>query len=267
METFEILGYLGAVLIGFVLGLLGGGGSILTVPVLVYIFQLNPIIATGYSLFVVGVAALFGVVRLASAGVMHLRVAMIFGIPSILGVYATRKYLIPNIPDVLLSVDRWVLSKETGIMLFFAVMMLVVAWAMIRKSYASPKPVTMNTALGVKLVVVGLVVGVLTGIMGAGGGFMIVPALVLLGQLSIRQAIGTSLLVIAVKSLIGFTGDVQYMPIDWSFLAKFTGVAVIGLLVGIYWSRRVSASAIKRAFGYFVGGMAVVMLIAEVWTM
>ena len=146
-------------------------------------------------------------------------------------------------------------------------MMLVVAWAMIRKSYASPKPVNMNTALGVKLVVVGLVVGVLTGIMGAGGGFMIVPALVLLGQLSIRQAIGTSLLVIAVKSLIGFTGDVQYMPIDWSFLAKFTGVAVIGLLVGIYWSRRVSASVIKRAFGYFVGGMAVVMLIAEVWTM
>ena len=252
METTAILGYIGALVIGVTLGLVGGGGSILTVPLFVYVLAIEPVIATAYSLFVVGSAAAVGAIRNLQKGMVDVRTAIVFAIPAFIAVYATRRYLIPAIPEELGQLGGMAITKDLAIMIFFAIIMLLAAISMIRNKRPESDEDTQVRYNYPMIVIEGIVVGMLTGIVGAGGGFLIIPALVLLAKLPMKKAVGTSLLIIAFKSLIGFIGDVQNMVIDWTFLLGFTAVAIVGILVGIYLTRFIDGKKLKKGFGYFV---------------
>ncbi|MFT6338752.1 MAG: putative membrane protein YfcA [Saprospiraceae bacterium] len=260
-----IFGYTGALIVGITLGLLGGGGSILTVPILVYLLSLNPVTATAYSLFVVGATSLVGSFRNLSKGMVDVKVAVIFAIPAFIAVYLTRRFLVPAIPDEIFTIGDFILTKDLGIMLFFAIIMLLASISMIkgRKSeHQEKKTVSLNIPL---IIIEGVVVGVLTGIVGAGGGFLIIPALVLFANLPMKRAVATSLLIIAAKSLIGFIGDVQNLEIDWPFLLTFTGISIIGIFIGIYLNKFINEKPLKKAFGWFVLLMGLYIIIKEMF--
>ncbi|MGW1455710.1 sulfite exporter TauE/SafE family protein [Salegentibacter sp. UBA1130] len=264
MEILEILGYVGALVIGIVLGLIGGGGSILTVPVLVYLLAINPVTATAYSLFVVGASSLVGAFKNMQKKLVDFRTAIVFSIPAFIAVYATRKWMVPAIPESLFSVGDFEITKNIGIMLFFAIIMILASVSMIRengKKKNENEKISYNYPL---IVLEGIVVGVLTGIVGAGGGFLIIPALVLLAKLPMKKAVATSLLIIAIKSLIGFIGDVQNMNINWLFLGIFTGLSMVGMFIGIYLNKFIDGKKLKKGFGWFVLIMGIYIIWAEI---
>ncbi len=264
MELFEILGFAGALLIGVVLGLIGGGGSILTVPVLVYLMHINPVTATAYSLFVVGVSSLVGALKNIQKGLVDFKTAIVFSIPAFIAVYGTRKYLLPAIPEVLFEVGDFTVTKDIGIMVFFALIMLLASVSMIRGRCKNCDDDTAQVEYNYPMIILeGLVVGVLTGIVGAGGGFLIIPALVMLAKLPMKKAVATSLLIIAIKSLIGFLGDVQNLAIDWKLLLSFTALSVIGIFLGIWLSNFIKGSNLKKSFGWFVVIMGLYILYKE----
>ena len=263
MEIFEILGFVGAFLIGVVLGLIGGGGSILTVPVLVYLMYINPVTATAYSLFVVGFASLVGAIHNMKKGLVDYRTAIVFAIPAFIAVYITRKFIVPAIPENLFSFGEFMLTKNVGIMLFFSFIMLLASFSMIwskSKEILEHDKVSYNYPL---IIIEGLLIGVLTGVVGAGGGFLIIPALVLLAKLPMKKAVATSLLIIAIKSLIGFIGDVENMEIDWGFLSFFTGLSVLGIFAGTWLSKFIDGKKLKKGFGWFVLVMGIYIIIKE----
>ncbi len=259
----DILGYFLGLLMGLTLGIFGGGGSILTVPIFVYVFQLNPVLATAYSLFVVGSAAFTGTLIRWRSGLIKLKIAIFFAIPSVLAVYLTRRVIIAQLPDPLLELSSFTLTKDLALMLFFALVMLIAAFSMIRgRKDRKEEKKKVNWPL---VILDGLVVGVITGLVGAGGGFLIVPALVIMVGLSIKQAVATSLFIISVKSLIGFTGDIGAgVAMDWAFLLSFTAIAIAGMVIGIWWSKMIDASKLKKGFGYFVLIMAVFIILLEI---
>jgi uncharacterized membrane protein YfcA len=261
----EILGYLGAAIMGLTLGLIGGGGSILTVPILVYLFHINPILATAYSLFIVGLTSLIGSVSHIRMGNIHWKTAVVFGIPSILAVYFTRWAIVPAIPQEILSLGGFVVTKSLLLLLLFAVLMVAASISMIRK--AKPRAVSGELRFNYPLILVeGLVVGVVTGLVGAGGGFLIIPALVLLANLPMKQAVGTSLIIIAAKSLIGFLGDMgAETVIDWRFLLVFSAIATAGILSGSLLSKRIDEAKLKPAFGWFVLVMGLYIIAKELF--
>ena len=262
----EVIGYFAAALIGISLGLIGGGGSILTVPVLVYIFSVEPTLATAYSLFIVGSTALVGGIRSAMAKMVDFRTAIVFAIPSFITVFLTRRYLIPVIPDELGTIFGFMITKDLAIMVFFALIMLVAAYSMIRekgKADAEDGPIQYNYPM---IVLEGVVVGLLTGIVGAGGGFLIIPALVLFAKLPMKKAVGTSLMIIAAKSLIGFLGDIgSGSAIDYSFLIVISSIAIAGIFIGIYFSKFISSKKLKVGFGWFVLAMGTYIIINEIF--
>ncbi|WP_426430188.1 sulfite exporter TauE/SafE family protein [Winogradskyella sp. HB-48] len=263
MDINQVLGYVGALFIGVVLGLIGGGGSILTVPILVYLLFVNPVTATAYSLFVVGVSSLVGAIRNIQKGLVDFRTAIVFAIPAFIAVYSTRKYLVPAIPEELFSLGSFVITKDIGIMLFFAFVMLVASVSMIRNK-REDNGVNSEVAYNYSFIIVeGVLVGVVTGIVGAGGGFLIIPALVLLAKLPMKKAVATSLLIIAIKSLIGFIGDVENLDIDWTFLLVFTSISVVGIFLGIYLSNFIEGKKLKKGFGWFVLIMGVYIIYKE----
>ncbi|MDX1754195.1 MAG: sulfite exporter TauE/SafE family protein [Salinimicrobium sediminis] len=260
MEIIDLLGYLGALLIGVVLGLIGGGGSILTVPVLVYLLSINPVTATAYSLFVVGASSLVGALNNLKKKLVDFRTATVFSIPAFIAVYATRKYLVPAIPEHIFTLWDFEVTKDIGIMLFFAVIMIVASVSMIRETSKEDLRETKVKYNYPLIIIEGVVVGVLTGIVGAGGGFLIIPALVLLAKLPMKKAVATSLLIIAVKSLIGFIGDVQNLDIDWIFLLIFTGLSIIGIFLGGYLNKFIDGRKLKKGFGWFVLVMGIYII-------
>lgn len=263
MDIIHLLGYLSAFFIGLILGILGGGGSILTVPVLVYIFSLNPVTASAYSLFVVGISGLGGVIRNINKHIIDYKVGIVYAFPSLIAVYITRKYLIPQLPELLFSIGNFQLSRDLGLMLFFAIIMIYVAITMIKQKVVVSKEQQITSLSIPILTFQGFIVGILTGIIGAGGGFLIIPALVFLAKLSMKRAVATSLFIIAIKSLIGFIGDVENIQIDWSFLLFFTSISVIGLLFGIFISKFINDKKLKRMFGWFVLLMGIFIIIVE----
>ncbi len=263
MELFDVLGYLGALVIGVVLGLIGGGGSILTVPVLVYLLGVNPLTATAYSLFIVGMSALIGALQNMRKNLVDFRTAAVFSVPAFIAVYLTRRFIIPAIPEHLFTISGMEITRDIGIMLFFAFIMILASVSMINdngKVKADSEKVIYNYPL---IVLEGIVVGVLTGLVGAGGGFLIIPALVLLAKLSMKKAVATSLLIIAVKSLIGFTGDIQNFDIAWTFLLTFTALSILGIFIGIYLNKFINGGKLKKVFGWFVLLMGVFIIWKE----
>lgn len=259
----EILGYIGALVIGIVLGLIGGGGSILTVPVLVYLLFVNPVTATAYSLFVVGMSALVGAISNIKKGLVDFKTAIVFSIPAFIAVYITRRYLVPAIPESLFVVNDFEVTKDIGIMVFFAIIMLAASISMIRNKKPEPDADTIVAYNYPLILVEGFVVGILTGIVGAGGGFLIIPALVLLAKLPMKKAVATSLLIIAIKSLIGFIGDIETLDIDWNFLLLFTAISVVGMFLGIWLNKFIDGKKLKNGFGWFVLIMGIYIIFKE----
>ncbi|MFM8255265.1 MAG: sulfite exporter TauE/SafE family protein [Bacteroidota bacterium] len=266
LDSSSIVGAIASLLIGLTLGLIGGGGSILTVPVLVYLFNVDPLQATAYSLFIVGATSAIGAFPKYKEGQVNLKTALIFGAPSIIAVYATRKWVVPAIPTQIGQWGEFVLTKNVLLMLLFALLMVAASFSMIstQKSLgvAEKKSQFFNYPL---ILIEGAVVGLLTGLVGAGGGFLIIPALVILTGLPMKQAVGTSLLIIAAKSLIGFTGDVTEQAIDWVLLGFVTVMAVVGIIVGNQLSKKIDGNKLKKGFGWFVLVMGLYILIKEGW--
>lgn len=259
----ELLGYLMALIIGISLGLIGGGGSILAVPVLAYLFALDEKVATAYSLFVVGASALVGGLRQHKSGNVDWRTALVFGIPAIIGVWLIRHFVVPALPDVLFTLSQFEFTRRMGMFGLFSILMVLAAYSML--SGKSREGGTGDVHYNYPLILAeGLVVGAITGFVGAGGGFLIIPALVVLANLEIKMAIGTSLIIIAFKSLLGFLlGDALSMSIDWTFLTLFTVIAIIGIFLGVYIGKFVDGKRLKKGFGYFIIVMAVFIFIME----
>ena len=259
-----VLGFAGALLMGLVLGLIGGGGSILTVPIMVYFLDVNPILATAYSLFIVGITAFVGAVRNFQNQLVDFKTGIIFAIPAFIGVYIARAYFIEMIPDEIIILSA-VLQKGTALMIFFSLIMLLASYFMIRENNNEIKSSTLNYSKLI-LSMEGLVVGILTGIVGAGGGFLIIPALVLFAKLPMKKAVATSLMIIAIKSLFGFIGDLGNVNLifDWPLLILFTILSVIGIYFGIYLTKFIEGKSLKKGFGWFVLVMAFVILFKEI---
>ncbi len=263
MSEGEILGYAASLLIGMSLGLIGSGGSILTVPIFVYLIGINPVLATAYSLFVVGSTALVGTVPFFRKDLIDVKTAIVFSIPSFIAVFLTRKFLIPAIPETILETSNLTITRDMAIMVFFAIIMVGAAISMIKNKVPEPVSGTKLKFNYPLIAIEGLVIGVLTGLVGAGGGFLIIPALVLFAKLPMKAAVGTSLLIIAAKSLIGFTGDLGHQPIDWGFLMIFTGISIGGIFIGSWLSGKIKGEALKKAFGWFVLAMGIYILAKE----
>lgn len=260
----EFLGYIGACVIGISLGLVGGGGSILTVPVLVYLFGVEPVLSTAYSLFIVGLTSLAGAIKFMQKQLVSYKTAVIFSIPAFVFVFLTRRFIVPALPDILFSIGSLTVTKSVGIMLFFALIMLMASISMVRSREGKEtngekiRPLRFNYPL---ILLEGAVVGVMTGIVGAGGGFLIIPALVLFAKLPMKMAVGTSLMIIAAKSLIGFVGDLmsdQYL--DWGFLSVITVFAIFGVFIGSYLSNFIDGEKLKKGFGWFILIMSILII-------
>lgn len=247
----EIIGYLAAIFIGLSLGLLGGGGSILSVPILVYLFQVDEILATSYSLFIVGLTSLIGASIQFKKGNVNFKVMLNFGIPALASILIVRKFFLPLIPFELLQIGNFVLTKNIAILLLFAVLMIIASFSMIkgRKDVENLEEIKPDALM---LIIFGLLVGVLTGTVGAGGGFLIIPALIYFAKLDMKTAVGTSLAIIAVNSLLGFVGDIFTFTINWQFLSIIASLAVLGIVIGTFISNYIPGKKLKPAFGYFV---------------
>ncbi|MEW7279518.1 sulfite exporter TauE/SafE family protein [Aquimarina sp. 2201CG1-2-11] len=263
MEAIEFIGYFGALFIGIVLGLIGSGGSILTVPIFVYLLHIPPITATAYSLFVVGVTAFVGAINNFKKGLINIRTAIVFSIPAFITVYLTRKYLVSAIPNKLFSIQEFIFTKDIAIMIFFAIIMLFASFSMIKKRKEALKKEMVVSYNYPIIIIEGILVGALTGIVGAGGGFLIIPALVLFAKLPMKEAVATSLLIIAIKSIIGFMGDIENLMIEWNFLLVFSIISIIGIFIGMYLSNYVNGKKLEKGFGWFVLSMSIYILIKE----
>lgn len=261
----EIVGYLASALIGISLALIGGGGSILTIPVLVYLFGISPLLATSYSLFIVGSTSLIGSVNNYKKGHINVKAALYFGTASIITVFLTRKFIVPVIPVELFSINGFTVTEPFLTMILFGILMLMASISMIndKKSTEAKKEQTIFARF-FGLVGYGVGIGLVTGLLGAGGGFLLIPALVLIIGMPMKQAVSTSLLIITLNSLIGFTGDIGHFNIDWIFLLSVTAMAVAGVFIGALISRKIEGEKLKKGFGSFVLLMGIYIIIKEI---
>lgn len=260
----EIIGYFLAIVIGLVMGLIGGGGSILSVPIFVYIFGFDSFTATTLSLFVVGATSLVGSTGFMKQKLVDFPTAFIFGIPSILGVLFSRRIVLPHLPEYI--INRWgmTVTKDMFLLLLFAILMLVSSYKMIRKT-ERPSGRKQNGNNYTILISQGLFVGIITGLIGAGGGFLIVPALVMLLGLPMKKAVGTSLVIISMNSLLGFVSSLKMVKADWSFLTVFTSLSIIGIFVGIALAKKIDGRKLKPIFGYIVLIMGLLIIVKEIF--
>lgn len=259
----EYAGYFASIIIGISLGLIGGGGSILTIPILVYLFKVNPDQATSYSLFIVGLTAMFGSYSHYRMGNLKLKSALYFAIPSIISILIIREVIFPQIAQTLFSVASYSVSKDFLIMIIFSGLMITAAISMIKKRPDEQKPTETNY---LQLGFIGFLVGIVTGFLGAGGGFLIIPALLFFANLPMKQAVGTSLLIITINSTIGFAGDLYIgTPIQYTFLLSVSAMALIGMFIGSRLSKKIDGAKLKPVFGWFVLIMGFYIIAKEIW--
>ena len=259
----EIVGFGLAFLIGTTLGLIGAGGSILTITVLVYIMGISPTVSTTYSLFIVGITSLVGSIDYFRKGLVDVRKGLFFSFPAFIMVFTMRKFVVHQLPAVIYQSDSFVLSKNLMVMLLFATLMILASYSMIKSRKEAKETIAHHVSYWM-IFLEGILVGTLTGFVGAGGGFMIIPALVIFAKLPMKQAIGTSLLIITVNSLFGAIGDFSAgVVLEWSFLIKFAAFTIAGVLVGGYLSKRIDGEKLKPAFGWFILVMGCWIIIKE----
>ena len=259
--------FLLVVLVGVSLGLIGGGGSVLTVPILVYFMGINPVLATSYSLFIVGSTSMVGAVINYRKGFVCLHTAILFGLSSITTVYLTRKILLPAIPPVIYKTDHLQITKSTATMMLFALLMLLAATAMIRskkKNITNEICIFDRSNYIPKLLFYGILIGIITGLLGVGGGFLLIPTLVFIIKKPMKEAIGTSLLIIALNSLIGFTGDIGHFIMQWDFLFMVTLMAIGGIFLGGFLAKKINGESLKKVFGWFVLVMGIYIFVREI---
>lgn len=256
----EIIGYIASVCIGLILGLLGGGGSILSIPILVYLFHVDAVEAAAYSLFIVGTTSLFGAIPKYREQLVSMRTAALFGIPSVLGTFLTRKFVVHRIPEILFQSEHIEITRRLLLLGLFAILMILASVSMIRGRKTEPDDDRVHTGW---LIFQGLSIGALTGLVGAGGGFLIIPTLVFLTGLRFKVAVGTSLFIIAANSYSGFIGDLFNMRMDWELLLPITGLAIAGILVGGQLNRRFDGIVLRKMFGWFTLAMGCFILIRE----
>lgn len=252
----DYVGFLAAIVMGISLGLIGGGGSILTVPILVYLFKQDPLIATTGSLFIVGSTAFVGAILNARKKLIDFKTGVLFAIPSFIGVFAARHFILPLIPNYIVSLGGFTLTKPLLVMGIFGIIMVLASRAMIRSGKATLETIEAasksSKASLFTIIWQGFLIGVTTGFVGAGGGFLIIPALVLLLKLPMKTAVGTSLAIIAANSIFGFTISIGNLNFDWPLLFKIAAIGVFGIVIGQFYSSRVNEKLLKRGFGYFV---------------
>jgi uncharacterized membrane protein YfcA len=265
MEISQITGYILAVFVGMTLGMLGSGGSILSVPILVYVMSIEPTLATAYSLFVIGTTSLVGGIHKAKQKVVDFNKVVLFGIPAVISVFITRKIIVPRIPNIIFSNDNFTLSKSILIMVVFALVMIFASVRMIKP--LKEEMVSNGKKLNYyKIALMGILIGIVSGFVGAGGGFLIVPSLLYFAKTPMKMAIGTSLFIVAAQSLIGFMGDIMSNQIiDWKLLQFFTLASIVGIFIGNFISKKVEDEKLKTSFGWFVLTMGIYIIIREIF--
>jgi uncharacterized protein len=260
----EILGYISAILIGVALGLVGSGGSIITVPVLVYLMHINPLVATASSLFIVGITSLIGGIKAYSEKMVDFKAVTEFGIPSILSIFIARHFILPALPDTMFTINNFIVSRETFLMVVFGFLMLFASLSLIRNKKRSDLHTEDHTENKVlPLIILGLLIGLITGLLGAGGGFLIIPALILFLGLPMKKAVGTSLLIIAINSIFGFLFSLKQFEYNWLLLVVFTLLSIAGIFIGRRLSEKIPSEKLKKGFGWFILLMSIYIIIKE----
>jgi uncharacterized membrane protein YfcA len=255
----EIIGYIASLLIGLSLGLIGSGGSILTVPVLIYLFGVDAITAAGYSLFIVGITSTIGSIDKWQKKLINIRTALLFGLPSIITISITRAYFIPFVPDIIVENSHLTLSKSSAMMILFSMLMVVAALKMLNNKTINEHHESNNY----KLIFQGSMVGIISGMIGVGGGFMIIPVLTLYANVPINIAVGTSLLIIAMNATIGFFAGVDFNSTNWMLIISILFVSIIGLYIGNYLSSKTDNDFLKKLFARFVLLIGIIIFIYE----
>ncbi len=259
----EYLGFVLALFIGLTLGTIGAGGAILTITVLVYVLGFSPIEATTYSLVIVGVSALVGSIDYFRKGLVDLKKGLFFSFPAFVMVFIMRTFVLPSLPEIIYASRSFTLSKDLLIMVVFALLMIGASYSMIVSRQTAIELTKQKVNYWI-IFLEGLIVGALTGFVGAGGGFMIIPALVLFAKLPMKKAVGTSLLIISINSAFGAVGDFTAgVAMNWNFLLKFVGFTVLGVLAGSYFTKSIDGERLKPAFGWFVLIMGIWILVKE----
>lgn len=244
----ELAGYFISLLIGMSLGILGGGGTVLTVPILVYFFHIDPVLATSYSLFIVGSTSSIAAVQKWLQKEINLKVTLVFGIPSLSTVYLIRKFIIPQLPEIIYQ-NSWITIHRGPLTLILFALLLIGAAVGMLKPRQLKKPVLPEVQ---GLVLLGIAVGIISGLLGAGGGFIIIPALIFYASLNVQIAVGTSLSIIALNSLVGFSSDLLHHSIEWPILLRISGLAIAGTFAGLWISEKIEPDGIKKIFGWFI---------------
>lgn len=263
MEIYHYLGFLLSIFAGISLGMLGSGGSVLLVPVFVYVMGIEPTLATAYSLFVVGATSLVGGFQKAKQNLVDFKKVLLFGIPTVVSVFITRISIIPKIPNVIYTSKIFTLEKPVLIMIIFALLMIIASIKMINPS-ETPIVLKDEKLNYYKIQLYGVFIGLLSGFVGAGGGFLIIPVLLFSLKTPMKMAVGTSLFIVASQSLLGFLGDIEgNQHIDWNLLILFTICSIIGIFIGNFISKKINGSKLKTTFGWFVFVMGIYIIIKE----
>ena len=263
LDILHILGYIGATLTGLVLGLLGGGGALLSIPVLVYLFHIEPQLATSYSLILIALSASSGAYQNIRKNLVDYNAALYYGIPSVISVYIVRRWVMPNLPKVMFTVGGYTIDKNLFILIVLAVVMFIAAYKMISSGNGNEgeKEHEVNH---LRLAFFAVLIGAFLGLVGAGGGFLMVPALIYFANVHTKKAIGTSLLLVSINSFIGFAGDLRsHVQIEWPFFFTFLFFSIAGVFIGHYLSTYIHNNKLRKYFGWFILITAVFIVVKE----
>lgn len=267
MPSIEIIGYFLSVIIGLSVGLLGGGGAILAVPMLVYFFNVDAEIATGYSLVIVAISSVLSIWQKRGIdGNFSLKIFLQFGLPSILMIYFTKAIFVPQIPNLLIFSPKIILTKNMFLMMVFSVILLLSSISMLGKSKENELNATPTKEHSIfNIMLSGAFVGFLTGIIGVGGAFVIVPALIFFFSMETKEAIKNSLAIVIANSIVGFYGFSRASyHIDWMLLVNISAVSLVGVVIGSRLNKRMSGNNLKNIFGWMNLILSLILILKEI---